>query len=124
MQEALRDFPVIKIAEGSTKLLYNGGKIQEKYFTKQPKALQEDEIAAVYDFENHLVGVMIDRFGQDIMVMAKDNEYSVTRVQVNVSTQFYGWLAALGSSVRLLSPENVRKEYRDFLKKALENYEG
>ena len=37
MQEALRDFPVIKIAEGSTKLLYNGGKIQEKYFTKQPK---------------------------------------------------------------------------------------
>ena len=56
--------------------------------------------------------------------MAKDNEYSVTRVQVNVSTQFYGWLAALGSSVRLLSPENVRKEYRDFLKKALENYEG
>ena len=76
------------------------------------------------EFENHLVGVMIDRFGQDIMVMAKDNEYSVTRVQVNVSTQFYGWLAALGSSVRLLSPENVRKEYRDFLKKALENYEG
>ena len=57
MQEALRDFPVIKIAEGSTKLLYNGGKIQEKYFTKQPKALQEDEIAAVYDFENHLVGL-------------------------------------------------------------------
>ena len=48
---------VIKIAEGSTKLLYNGGKIQEKYFTKQPKALQEDEIAAVYDFENHLVGL-------------------------------------------------------------------
>lgn len=36
------------------------------------------------EFENHLVGVMIDRFGQDIMVMAKDNEYSVTRVQVNV----------------------------------------
>ena len=59
MQEALRDFPVIKIAEGSTKLLYNGGKIQEKYFTKQPKALQEDEIAAVYDFENHLVGLYI-----------------------------------------------------------------
>ena len=57
MQEALRDFPVIKIAEGSTKLLYNGGKIQEKYFTKQPKVLQEDEIAAVYDFENHLVGL-------------------------------------------------------------------
>ena len=41
------------------------------------------------------MGVMIDRFGQDIMIMSKDNEHSVTRVQVNVSTQFYGWLAAL-----------------------------
>ncbi len=72
------------------------------------------------EFENHLVGVMIDRFGQDIMIMSKDNEHSVTRVQVNVSTQFYGWLAALGNSVRVISPENVRKEYRDFLRKALE----
>ena len=70
------------------------------------------------EFENHLVGVMIDRFGQDIMIMSKDNEHSVTRVQVNVSTQFYGWLAALGNSVRVISPENVRKEYRDFLKKS------
>ena len=76
------------------------------------------------EFENHLVGVMIDRFGQDIMIMAKDNEHSVTRVQVSVSSQFYGWLAALGNDVKVLSPENVRKEYRDFLKKALENYEG
>ena len=76
------------------------------------------------EFENHLVGVMIDRFGQDIMIMSKDNEHSVTRVQVNVSTQFYGWLAALGNSVRVISPENVRKEYRDFLRKALENYDG
>ena len=76
------------------------------------------------EFENHLVGVMIDRFGHDIMIMAKDNEHSVTRVQVSVSSQFYGWLAALGNDVKVLSPENVRKEYRDFLKKALENYEG
>ena len=58
------------------------------------------------------------------MIVSKDNDHSVTRVQVNVSTQFYGWLAALGNDIKVLSPENVRKEYRDFLKKALENYEG
>ena len=76
------------------------------------------------EFKNHLVGVMIDRFGRDLMIVSKDNDHSVTRVQVNVSTQFYGWLAALGNDIKVLSPENVRKEYRDFLKKALENYEG
>ena len=58
------------------------------------------------------------------MILTKDSEHSAIRVSVNVSTQFYGWLAALGNSVRVISPENVRKEYRDFLRKALENYEG
>ena len=76
------------------------------------------------EIENHLVGVMIDRFGQDIMIMSTDRDHSAARVQVNVSSQFFGWLAALGNSVRLTSPESVRKEYRAFLKKALENYEG
>ena len=76
------------------------------------------------EFENRLIGVVIDRFGQDVMVMSKDDEHSVTRVRVHVSPQFYGWLSALGSGIRLLSPENVRREYRDFLRKALENYEG
>ena len=56
--------------------------------------------------------------------MSSDSEHSAARVQVNVSSQFFGWLAALGNSVRLTSPESVRKEYRAFLKKALENYEG
>lgn len=76
------------------------------------------------EFENHLAGVLLDRFGRDIMILAKDEEHSVTRVSVNVSSQFFGWLSALGNEVRILSPENVRKEYRDFLRRALENYEG
>ena len=41
-----------------------------------------------------------------------------------VSDQFFGWLSALGKRVKIVSPENVRREYRDFLKRALENYEG
>ena len=76
------------------------------------------------EFRNQLVGVMLDRFGQDIMILTKDSEHSAIRVSVNVSTQFYGWLAALGNEVKLVSPESVRKEYRDFLRRALENYEG
>lgn len=74
------------------------------------------------EFENRLVGVVLDHFGQEIMIIGKDEEHSGTRVRVNVSSQFYGWLAGLGSGITIVSPENVRREYRDFLKKALENY--
>lgn len=74
------------------------------------------------EFENRLVGVVLDHFGQEIMIIGKDEEHSSTLVHVNVSSQFFGWLAGLGSGITIVSPENVRKEYRDFLKKALENY--
>lgn len=57
MEEALKDFPVIKVAENSTKLLYNGGKIREKFFEQKPTSLQVGKIVAVYDFENNLVGL-------------------------------------------------------------------
>lgn len=57
MEDALKDFPVVKVAEKSTKLLYNGGKIQEKYFTQKPAPLKVGEIVAVYDFKDNLVGL-------------------------------------------------------------------
>lgn len=57
MEDALTDFPVVKIAEKSTKLLYNGGKIHERYFTQKPASYKEDDIVAVYDHTDNLVGL-------------------------------------------------------------------
>lgn len=72
--------------------------------------------------ENHLIGVVIDRFGQDVNIRRQDENHFSTTIYVNISTQFYGWLTALGPSAVLLSPENVRKDYSDFLRKSLSNY--
>ena len=82
------------------------------------------EEAVGLKFENRLVGVVIDHFGQSTMIIGKDENHFSIKVRVNVSGQFFGWLAALGCGAKVVSPENVRKEYQDFLKKALENYEG
>ena len=70
-------------------------------------------------FENRLVGVVIDRFGQDTMIVGKDEGHFTASVKVHVSGQFYGWLAGLGCGVRILSPDSVRREYQDFLQRAL-----
>lgn len=74
------------------------------------------------EFENRFVGVVIDHFGQDVMIHKKDENHFTTLVHVNVSTQFFGWLAGLGPGVVIVSPINVRREYKEFLRKALENY--
>lgn len=74
------------------------------------------------EFENRFVGVVLDRFGQEVMLHRKDENYFSVLIRVTVSSQFFGWLAGLGPGAVIVSPENVRKEYTAFLKKALENY--
>lgn len=75
------------------------------------------------EFENHFVGVVIDRFGKDVMIQKTDKEHFLVMVRVNVSNQFYGWLAGLGAGAVIRSPEKVQKEYITFLKRSLGNYE-
>ncbi len=66
-----------------------------------------------------LIGVMIDRFGKDIPVI-KDGDDFLTYVDVKVSSQFFGWLAGLGTKIRIVSPESVREQYREHIKALLE----
>lgn len=76
------------------------------------------------EFENHFIGVIIDHFGTEVMILKKDEEHFVTTVRVNVSPQFFGWLAGIGTGAEIISPESVRKEYTMFLNNALEKYKN
>lgn len=57
MEEALREFPVVKVAKRSEKLLYNGGKIREEFFEKSPSPLQVGQMVTVFDHQDRLVGL-------------------------------------------------------------------
>lgn len=75
------------------------------------------------EVKDELIGVFIDRFGKDIVIMPADRDgYSDVLVDVSVSSQFYGWLFALGSGVRIISPANVIKEYQKEMKKVMDLY--
>ena len=50
--------------------------------------------------ENHLVGMVIDRFGTDVMIHPHDQEHFHAGVTVTVSPQFFGWLAGIGRGIR------------------------
>lgn len=76
------------------------------------------------EFENHLVGVVIDHFGQDVMLYKRDTEHFTAVVHVNVSHQFFGWLTGFGAEAKIVSPVHVQKEYIKFLKRAMESYKN
>lgn len=80
-----------------------------------------DEIVRIV-CRRHLVGVILDRFARDTVLVPVNEENFCVSVLVSVSPQFFGWLTGLGEGIYLDGPESVKKEYSSFLKKILEKY--
>ena len=81
----------------------------------------EEEVVKL-EFHNRLIGVVVDRFGPDVMIIPADKEHFRVNVKVSVSNQFLGWLFGLGSDVRILAPENVVNKMKDEILKISKQY--
>ena len=73
-------------------------------------------------FEEPLLGVVIDRFGTDVILLEKGENRYEAAVDVQVSQQFFGWLCGV-SAVKLCGPEDVVEQYKEHLKKQTMLYE-
>ncbi len=71
---------------------------------------------------NRLAGVMIDRFGKDIIMVPSDADHFTVRVNVHVSRQFLGWIVSLGEEVKILSPESVTEQMKAEIERLLRQY--
>lgn len=73
--------------------------------------------------KNSMTGVIVDRFGSDVALRKFDEEHVLARVNVAVSSQFFGWLTGLSGNVKIHAPESVAEEYVHYMKNILEQYE-
>ena len=73
---------------------------------------------------NNLAGVIIDRFGKDVMMIPKDEEHFIVNVEVHVSKQFLGWIFSLGEGVRILSPNEVVEQMKQEIERLERQYNG
>ena len=71
---------------------------------------------------NELIGVILDRFGTDVMIVPADEGQFRVRVLVAVSPQFFGWVTGIGVRLRIAGPERVQKEYKEYLEGIMEGY--
>ena len=53
---------------------------------------------------NQLVGVVLDRFGQDVILVPDGADHFTVTVRAVVSPQFLGWLFGLGAGAELVGP--------------------
>lgn len=47
---------------------------------------------------NELAGVIIDRFGKDVIMVPKGTDYFQVSTTVSISRQFFGWVTGVGKN--------------------------
>ena len=93
-----------------------------KYAKKVFGMFTGDEQRVKIQFANKLIGVEIDRFGQDIMIIPKGVDQFVVNVNVKVSNMFLGWIIGLGDGAKILEPESVVDEVKQITERLKEQY--
>ena len=82
-----------------------------------------EEVTVTLEAKNGMVGILIDRFGKDIPIKPVDAEHFRTSVVVAVSTQFLGWIMALGEGVKIIGPDTVVDRMKEEIRLIQKMYE-
>ena len=81
-----------------------------------------EETIVTLEAENHMVGVIIDRFGKDISLAPVSDTHFQATVNVIASPQFIGWIVALGKNIRIVAPDALIERMREEIHRLSEQY--
>ena len=73
-------------------------------------------------FEQSLAGVVIDRFGQDSILVPDGEDHFTFSAEIAVSPTFLGWMAGFGSRAEILYPPSLRQTFQEQLERILALY--
>jgi len=74
------------------------------------------EVTMTLRFENRMANIVLDRFGQDVMLIPDGAEHFTLTLPLVMSPQFFGWLFGLGDGVQLIGPPAAVEAYQEQLK--------
>ena len=80
-----------------------------------------EPVRVTLEGENDMAGVLIDRFGKDLILAPKGPDRFTAQVDVVPSPHFLGWIIALGG-VRVTGPESVVAQMRNMAGRLAEQY--
>lgn len=69
------------------------------------------------EFDDSLIGVVFDKFGENTPMRRCSNGRCVATVDVQISPVFWGWLFQFTDQMRIISPEPIIQQYQEQLNK-------
>lgn len=92
------------------------------YTTKVFSMFTGTERRVTIRFSTGLIDAVIDRFGENAMLIPEDEQHFRVTLDLVVSPQFFAWLSGFGPGAEILAPEEVRQAMAEHLKSITELY--
>lgn len=73
-----------------------------------------DIVDAVLEFDRSLIDVVFDKFGEGTQILRSADGRCVAMVKVQVSRTFWGWYFQFPDKMRIISPEGLMKQCREW----------
>lgn len=80
-----------------------------------------EERVVIIEADESLVGIFKDRF-KELSITSNEGGKFRAQITVRPSMQFFGWLFGISPAVKILSPDDIKDEYINCLKKSIEMY--
>ena len=80
--------------------------------------IEETDVVLVAE-NRHLIS-LLDRFGEEILTSAVDDDHIRVTVQVIPSYTFFSWVFQFGGGIKVAGPEKVKTDYEEMLRKVME----
>ena len=116
VNQEMRHYRVDKMAELAVTCLplegADGGFDIASYAQKHFGMFSGREGQVTLRCRNSLVGVVLDRFGRDAILVPDGEEHFTVTVPAVVSPQFLGWVFGLGDGVQILRPDWAAEELK------------
>ena len=81
---------------------------------------EEKEISLRAD--KSLIDVLFDFFGGHTKIFVVDEDTIGCNVAVQISPQFFGWCCSFGDKLRIVSPDHVLDEFKNYLQTVIKNH--
>lgn len=81
----------------------------------------EEEFIEI-QFDNHLINVIIDKFGQDIYIKKVDHSKFAIKTRAVVSKGLERWILNWGSDAKVISPKSLVEKIDDEIRKMYDLY--
>lgn len=90
-----------------------------KYYGNVFEMFRGREETVHFSCENRLAGAMLDRFGMSLNITEHGDRFEFY-APIEISVRFFSWVFGFDGALRIISPENVVREYREQIERAAE----